>query len=148
MDVSFKKIIMNYTIKDIKNATQAIAKSVFGKKSEYQLQFNHEEDGLWYIDFPGWKFDHHNLLMVSGADKLCAFLSDDDKVTKVCVKPSKSRHIHDKDFFELERLEHSLAGGATYKVNDLEGFNRDIWICPVTLFVLGEYPKFIYVKKL
>ncbi len=27
------------------------------------------------------------------------------------------------------------------------GFTRDIWICPVTLCVLGRYPKYIYLKK-
>ena len=40
-----------------------MAKSVFGKKKEYQLLFNREEDGLWYIDYPNWPFDHHNLLI-------------------------------------------------------------------------------------
>ena len=35
----------------------------------------------------------------------------------------------------------------TYQVTGLEGFERDIWLCPVTLFVLGRYPKYIYVKK-
>lgn len=137
---------MEYTINDLKNGAIDIARSVFGKKSEYQLQFNHEEDGLWYIDYPNWKFEHHNLLMVEGADKLCAFLSDNNKVTKVLVRPSKTKHTH-SGYFELERLKHSLTGGATYQVNDLEGFTDNIWICPVTLFVLGEYPKYIYVKK-
>ena len=37
---------MNYTIKDLKNGAVAIARSVFGKKKEYQLKFNHEDDGL------------------------------------------------------------------------------------------------------
>lgn len=138
---------MHYTIKDIKNATQAITKSILGKKKEYHLQFNHEEDGLWYIDFPSWKFDHHNLLMVNGADELCAFLSDDNKFTKVSVISSKERK-EIKGYFELEQLSSGLTTGSTYKVNHLDRFTRNIWICPVTLFVLGEYPKFIYVKKL
>ncbi len=41
-----------------------------------------------------------------------------------------------------------ITDGSTYKVNGLEGFTRNIWVCPVTLFVLGEYPKYIYVKKI
>ncbi len=138
---------MNYTIKDLTQGAKAMARSVFGKKAEYQLQFNHEEDGLWYIDYPNWAFEHHNLLMVNGSDELCAFLSDDDKFTKVSVIPSKERKEH-KGYFELEQLESGLTTGSTYKVNNLEGFTRNIWICPVTLFVLGQYPKFIYVKKL
>ena len=36
---------------------------------------------------------------------------------------------------------------ATYKVYGLEGFSREIWICPVTLTVLGHYPNYIYIKQ-
>lgn len=138
---------MNYSISDLTHGAKEMAKSVFGKKKEYHLQFNHEEDGLWYIDYPNWPFDHHNLLMVSGADKLCAFLSDDDKYCRVSVKPSKKRQELE-GYFELEQLDSGLAAGATYQVNGLQGFNRTVWICPVTLFVLGCYPQYIYVKKL
>jgi hypothetical protein len=27
------------------------------------------------------------------------------------------------------------------------GAKGDFWICPVTLFVLGRYPKHLYIKK-
>lgn len=138
---------MNYSIKDLAHGAQAMASSVFGKKKEYQLKFLHEEDGFWYIDYPNWPFSHHNLVMVAGADKLCAFLSSDNKVTNVSVIPSEQRASHE-GYFELEQLSKSLTGGSTYQVNHLEGFPHTIWICPVTLFVLGTYPKFIYVKKL
>ena len=43
---------MNYTISDLLSGAKTMAKSVFGQKKEYQIQFNHEEDGLWYVDFP------------------------------------------------------------------------------------------------
>ena len=33
-------------------------------------------------------------------------------------------------------------------VNGLEGFTKEIWICPVTLTVLGHYPKYIYIKQM
>ena len=138
---------MHYTLNDLVNGSRTIAHSVFGKKKEYELQFNYEEDGLWYIDFPNWPFDHHNLLMVSGADDLCQFLTADDKVTKVKVIPAKKEEQHE-GYFKLTQKEHGLTSGSTYNVSGLEGFNKDIWICPVTLFVLGEYPKYIYVKKL
>lgn len=97
---------MNYTITDLTLGAKAMAKSVFGKKKEYQLQFNHEEDGLWYINYPNWPFNHHNLLMVNGADALCAFLSDDDKFTRVSVIPSKERSI--KDILNLNKLRADL----------------------------------------
>ncbi len=137
---------MNYTISDLLTGARVMSKSVFGRKKEYQLKFNHEEDGLWYVDFPNWPFDHHNLLMVAGADKLCAFLSDDDKEAKVLVRPSNKKLDLD-GYAELIQKDHSLTGGSTYEVRNLDGFNRDIWLCPVTLFVLGKYPKYMYVKK-
>lgn len=137
---------MDYSLKDLKNAASLIQKSVFGKKSEYQLKFNHEADGCWYVDFPNWPFDHHNLMMVAGADKLCAFLSDDDRFAHVDVMPSNKR-IDMPGYACLVQGEHSLTGGSTYTVTDLPGFEREIWLCPVTLFVLGRYPKYIYVKK-
>ena len=137
---------MNYSISDLLHGAKVISKSVFGQKKEYQLQFNHEEDGCWYVDFPNWPFDHHNLLMVAGADKLCAFLSDDDVTSEILVRPS-SKRLQLEGYAELIQKDHSLTGGSTYEVRDLEGFHRDIWLCPVTLFVLGKYPKYMYIKK-
>ena len=36
-------------------------------------------------------------------------------------------------YFECVKQYSGLFAGATYKVNGLEGFTREIWICPVTL---------------
>lgn len=146
---------MNYTIKDLMVGAKKMAHSVFGKKKEYVISFTKEDDGLWYVDFPGWPFDHHNLLMVAGADKLCEHLSYDGKHTKVSVRPTNDRRLYCQssnmnEYFELVRGEHGLTEGATYQVN-LNSFKEHgahIWLCPVTLFVLGKYPKYMYIKKL
>ena len=137
---------MSYDVNDLLKGAQVMSKSVFSRKSEYELQFNHESDGCWYVDFPNWPFDHHNLMMVAGADKLCAFLSDDDLHAWVNVIPANKEEDH-PGYAKLIQQEYSLTGGSTYKVTDLEGFDRDIWLCPVTLFVLGRYPRYLYVKK-
>lgn len=129
------------------NGASRLANSVFGKKELYVLQFNREEDGLWYVDFPNWPFDHHNLLMVAGANDLCAFLSDDNRVAKVDVVPLKVERDDMPGWAELVQKDHSLTGGSTYEVIGLNGFERDIWLCPVTLFVLGTYPKYMYIRK-
>ncbi|MBR6285114.1 MAG: hypothetical protein IKR25_12610 [Muribaculaceae bacterium] len=137
---------MDYTISDLLSGARVMANSVFGRRSEYTLQFNHEDDGKWYVDFPGWPFDHHNLMMVAGADKLCAFLSDDDRFAHINVVPSNTR-LDLPGYACLEQGEHSLTGGSIYMVTGLPGFEREIWLCPVTLFVLGRYPKFLYIRK-
>lgn len=139
-----------YTISDIFKGAPKLVKSVLNKKREYHIQFNKEKDGCWYVDFPHWPFSHDNLAMVSGADKMLELLSGGDLFVKVSVIPAKRQELHD-DYIELEQTESSLFGGSTYQVKYepfKERFNRDtLWICPVTLFVLGQYPKFIYVKK-
>ncbi len=139
-----------YEIEDLLKGASKMAQSVFGKKDEYNLKFYKDTDDCWYVDFPDWPFDHHNLMMVDGADQLCEFLSDDGMTTEVCVIPSKEQEKHE-GYFELEQIESSLTGGSTYQVG-LEDFcqryDRDtLWLCPVTLFVLGQYPRYIYVKK-
>ena len=137
---------MPTTTTGLMTAASVISKKVFGKKEEYELQFNHEEDGNWYVDFPHWPFGHEELMMVAGADDLCAHLSDDGKFTYVKVRPSDEK-LDLPGYGELVQVRCSTTGGSTYKVNGIEGFDEDIWICPVTLFVLGRFPKFFYVKK-
>ena len=78
-------------------------------------------------------------------------LSDGNLFVEVSVIPTKKIGRHDS-YIELEQTEHSLFGGSTYQVKYvpfIERYKRDtLWICPVTLFVLGRYPKFIYIKRL
>ena len=136
----------DYSVRDLMKAARIMSRSVFGKRSEYELQFNHEEDGNWYVDFPGWPFSHHNLMMVAGADELCEYFSDDDVVSRVKVIPANKEEDH-PGYAKLIQKEHSITGGSVYQVTGLRGFDRNIWLCPVTLFVLGRYPKYLYVKK-
>ncbi len=138
-----------YTIKEICSGASKLVRSVLSRKREYTLQFNKEKNGCWYVDFPHWPFSHENLAMVSGADKMLELLSDGDLYVKVSVIPANKQRQHE-GYIELRQTEHSLLGGSTYQVMYepfVNRFKRDtLWICPVTLFVLGRYPKYIYVK--
>ena len=140
-----------YTIREICKGAPKLVRSVLNRKREYRIQFNKEKNGCWYVDFPHWPFSHENLAMVSGADKMLEMLSDGNIFVKVIVIPAKKKEQHD-GYIELEQTEHSLFGGSTYQVKCepfIQRFKRDtLWICPVTLFVLGNYPKFIYVKRI
>lgn len=115
----------------------------------YQLAFNREEDGGWYIDLPEWRGLHDNLAMVAGADRLLEFVGEGaPRVEVQVVKSNKVDEEMERDgrFFRCDQTEQSLLGGATYEVN-LDGFARTMWLCPVTLFVMGEYPKHLYIRK-
>lgn len=111
------------------------------------LDFNKESDGCWYIDLPNWPFAHHNLMMVAGADDLCEHLSSDGKSVTVAVLINPKTESNNK-WGKLIKIKSSLIGGATYKVENIEGFNKEIWLCPVTLFVFGKYPDIIYFQKI
>lgn len=129
-------------------------KGVFKARQEeqksFQLAFNRENNGSWYIDLPEWQGAHANLAMVAGADKLLDFVGCGD--SRVEVEVIKSDELIDHlelgpEYFRCDRLSQSTFGGATYQVN-LEGFDSTMWLCPVTLFVLGEYPKYLYIENL
>jgi hypothetical protein len=108
------------------------------------------EDKTWYIDMP-WPGDRYNLAMVAGSNHLLKFLDTKEyNRVRVLVRPSKKRitSLQEEGYFECEKQYSGLLRGATYKVNGLEGFSREIWICPVTLTVLGHYPKYIYIKQI
>lgn len=66
---------MEYSVSDLMKAASMMSKKYFGRKSEYTISFTKEDDDCWYVDYPDWPFDHHNLMMVEGADDLCELLS-------------------------------------------------------------------------
>ena len=113
----------------------------------YDLKFVHD-DNMWYIDMP-WPGDRYNLAMVAGSNHLLTFLdTKKENRVRVLVRPNKKRRTDLNGYFECVKQTSGLFAGATYKVNGLEGFSREIWICPVTLTVLGHYPKYIYLKQM
>ena len=90
-------------------------------------------------------FAHHNLAMVGGADKVCSYLADGRQAVRLSVVASK-HPLSLSGYGLLIKTYSNLFYGADYDATDCEDFQRSIWICPITLFVLGRYPKYIYVK--
>jgi len=114
-------------------------------RSKHDLAFHREDDGVWYVDFPDWPFAHHNLAMVGGADKLCSYLADGKQTIRVAVVASQ-HPISLSGYSLLTKTYSNLFYGADYDATGFENLHRSVWIYPVTLFVLGRYPKDIYVK--
>ena len=101
------------------------AKGICGfRRKVYDLKFVHD-DNMWYID-----------------------ITKKENRVRVLVRPSKKKRTDLAGYFECVKQYSGLFAGATYKVNGLEGFTREIWICPVTLTVLGYYPQYIYIKQM
>lgn len=96
-----------------------------------------------------WDGNRGNLEMVAGSDDLLTYL-DTEKQHRVTIHviPSETR-MEVADHIELRQLDKSLTGGTHYDATDFEGFRHNrIWICPVTLCVLGCYPKYLYIQPL
>ena len=83
--------------------------------------------------------------MAGGGDKLCNYLADVKQTVRVEVIANKVS-LPLLGYGLLTKTYSNLFYGATYDATDCEDFQRSIWICPITLFVLGRYPKYIYVK--
>lgn len=119
---------MNY-FKLFATLVKAMVKSLSTR--QYVLTFEKESDNLWYIKMP-WAGHHHNLQMVAGANHLLETFKSRLVTVRVSYEQKESTDIC------LTRQYYRIFGGATYKVSNLEGFTKEVWICPVTLFVLGN----------
>jgi hypothetical protein len=124
-------------------------KGIFSNdKGEYTLTFVQDPDNKWYIDMP-WDGNRANLQMVAGSDNLLSFFDKDQehKVT-LHVIPSETP-LKVEDHIELRQISKSTLGGSFYDTTSVKGFYlKKLWICPVTLCVLGRYPKYLYIEKL
>ena len=119
------------------------------EENVYHLAFDRENDGGWYIDLPEWEGAHARLAMVAGADSLLEFVGGGSSRVWVEVVKTQTQIEDldsDKSFFRCDVMEKSTFGGATYQVH-LTDFDRTMWLCPVTLFVLGEYPNCLYIRN-
>jgi hypothetical protein len=133
------------------------------RRKHYKLHFIAENDPpikRWYYDFKHWGFDHANLEMVSGADTLCnLYANGKDEVTVNIIASKKKLNLNPQLYDEF-KAQDIIIDGMTHQGDFINSqldkflygrtYQKDytqMWICPVTLFVLGRYPKYIYIKK-
>ena len=98
----------------------------------------------WYCEVPGFPkelFEH--TLMVGGASKFLDYHARGMKRIAIKIKITDEEIGNNR----LAKNSSTLTGGAFY--NDLSGsVNEEIWLCPVTLFLLGKYPERILIYKI
>lgn len=129
--------------------------NTFIRRRHYTLSFDKDECGQWFYRFKHWGFDHANLLMVSGADKLCESLSNGSNSVTVGIIASKHPIIAPAGYYEyvgedmskMKTFTDKYFYGRNYSSRQPIGNLDKFWICPVTLFVLGRYPNYIYIKN-
>ena len=123
-------------------------KAFFFRKNVYHIHFIKVKN-LWYCDIPNWpKAFFDNAQMVGGAARLLEIIAKGkDEVTLEVAFKDKHLNGSANGYNKARRTAYALTRGAFYDVMALD-FMSDIWICPVTLFVLGKYPEYMYFKTI
>lgn len=108
-----------------------------------------QEDRRWYIHLapyllPGWS--KQDLELTEGAHKVLNTLSAGSKKLhlRLSLEQFEGANV-------LELVEHCPApkGGGIYLFNPEKEYNSNLyWICDLALFVFGDIPERIYVKRL
>jgi len=104
----------------------------------------------WFIDLPEYVINgghQEDLEMKEGAKELLNLLAAGRKVVslQIDVEPFEGA-----DTLELLRLCEAPKGGGWYSLKTLHhrDFNKEIWLCDVALFIFGDMPEKIYIKRL
>ena len=120
-----------------------------------------KEVGLWYADLPEFLEQglgtKNNLLMVDGSDRFLDLLSgrgnfitlDISQVEFEGYYAKLGKGVMGKNQELLDSVGHEpVEYGAYYEVSELDGksFSHRLWLCPVTEYVFGDYPKQMWVR--
>lgn len=119
------------------------------------FKFEKDPDGRWYIVLPEWDGERDELEMVGGADTMLDILAQGESPIFLELSTEEFDGA-DKldllakcsdDYFELQGQGYP-SSGAFYQVSRLKQVEYDlpIWLCDVTKFVFGDFPKTIYIK--
>lgn len=99
-----------------------------------------KENGKWYIDLPEWTGPKSALQMVWGADTMLDRLAKDDNHIELQLSLTEI-----PDSIHLKR-NLRMFGGYSYKCT-MDNTSTIIWLCGVTKFVFGEFPRHLYISK-
>lgn len=109
------------------------------------LKFYKEKDGRWYVDLPEWTGSKADLEMVCGADTLLDKLSKEGNrvVCQVSEIP-----VEKFELLQFIREADEWKNGAFYRMASIFGkqINMELWLCDVTRFVFGYFPRQIYLS--
>lgn len=105
-----------------------------------RFKFYKESNNRWFIDLPDWKGEKDELEMVMGADTMLDILSQGDDIVFLTM----STEPFDNYSYLLKLKEEVYEGGLYDLISN--NFNFEVWLCHVTKFVFGDFPKNIYLK--
>ena len=113
------------------------------EKNSIELTFEKWENGKWFVVLPEYDGEQEDLEMVDGADDFLEFLADDGLYVNAEISLDK-----DERFPIKLKLAYHDEIGATYHVENLADYDKDIWLCNVVHFLYGEHPENLYFRIL
>lgn len=133
------------TVRTVESVSEMLA-STYPDHRTYT--FYKDDDG-WYIDLPGYVKqggDKEDLQLKAGTGKLLRkFARGKERVTlAIDTEP-----FDGADVLELTELCGDKRGGAIYLMESRYGPTHSslFWICDIALFVFGDMPEKIYIRK-
>jgi hypothetical protein len=112
------------------------------------IRFYYDSSG-WYADLPEWTGEKWELEMVMGADTFLEILTQGENEIYLTLSTEPFNECETLHYIHEGRLEGPEFGeGAWYKLDKYMGldYKLKLWLCDVTKFVFGNFPKQIYFK--
>lgn len=110
-----------------------------------RLKFYKEPDGSWYVDLPNWTGPKADLQMVCGADSMLEYMAEGEDSVWLYLSEEE---FENADRLEFLRMADEVDNGAFYRMPSYLGveIGLEMWLCDVTKFVFGKFPKTIYLS--
>ena len=98
--------------------------------------------GSWFAHLPDYPGDPGDLLMVEGADELCDIIEERNKYLNGIITIEVFEEVPSDEIYDFKlTFDELLSDGAIYTVDN----DMSIWLCSVTKYVFGGFPKTLYV---
>lgn len=109
-------------------------------------KFKKQLHNRWYIQLDEWTGSNDDLEMVLGADTLLDIISEGENEVNCIISET---YFEGSEKLEQIGLGDEFMGGSNYILKTYKGIgiNLDVWLCDVTKFVFGYFPKIIYICK-
>lgn len=107
--------------------------------------FEKDPDQRWYIVLPEWTGNRADLEMVQGADKMLDIAAEGENRVQLTLSTKPFDNADELTW--IEDFKDPEIGGAVYNMPKWKGvdYNLKMWLCDVTKFVFGDFPKTIYI---
>jgi len=108
----------------------------------------YKEVNNWYVDLPSWEGSKSDLLMIGGADTMLDILSDNG--TQVLTLISRTNFEGASELNFVKSAIEDIGEGSYYNFEKHNGetINLSVFLCDVTLFVFGEFPKQLFIQAI